>query len=53
MEHHSINDILTPEGEWSNYRSADADLTTCNSLLQHMLDNRWAQSFDAEEELYE
>jgi hypothetical protein len=35
---HTVNDILTPDGEWSNYRSAEEDLVTCAGLLQHMLD---------------
>jgi hypothetical protein len=48
---HSVCDILTPDGEWSNYRSTEEDLVTCAGLLQHMLDNNWAQSFNAKEEL--
>jgi hypothetical protein len=35
---HTVNDILTPDGEWSNYRSAEEDLVTCAGLLLHMLD---------------
>jgi hypothetical protein len=48
---HIINDILAPEREWSNYRSAEEDIRTCAGLLQHMLDNKWAQSFDAKQDL--
>jgi hypothetical protein len=48
---HTINDILTPDGEWSNYRSAEEDIRTCAGLLQHMLDNKWAQSFDTKQDL--
>jgi hypothetical protein len=50
---HTVNDIQTPEGEWTNYRSAEADLSICGHLFQHMRDNRWAQPFDARQELRE
>jgi hypothetical protein len=48
---HTVRDILTPDGEWSNYRSSEEDLITCTGLLQRMLDNNWAQSFNGKEEL--
>jgi hypothetical protein len=49
----AIDGILTPEGEWSYYRSAENDLPICNELLQRMLDNHWARPFDTKEELHE
>jgi hypothetical protein len=52
-QHRAIYDIWNPDGEWSNYCSAEEDITTCTVLLQRMLDNKWAQSFDAKEEFHE
>jgi hypothetical protein len=34
---HTVNDIQTPEGEWTNYRSAEADLSICGHLFQQEL----------------
>jgi hypothetical protein len=48
---HTVSDIFTPDREWSNYRSTEEDIATCAELLQHMLDNKWAQSFDAKRKL--
>jgi hypothetical protein len=33
--------------------SAEDGLATCDEILQHMLDNRWAQTFNTNEELHD
>ena len=46
-----INELHVSPLGWSNYRSAEDDLSTSKSILQKMVSHKWALRFDTPEEV--